>query len=176
MKTYQFKNTLFEYFYSKFIEAYPAFEGKVFRERLKIDKPDCPFLVLKSGERNRINKRFEKFRENNIDYIRANYRMVVNFKLHVLEEKPMQAEAFADEALDFIEAFFLDNESTHADLRDVGIVVNEELCSGIRDQSEFSKTAQEFVRDIDIVFEFEDIKPEASVLGKELETNILSKF
>jgi hypothetical protein len=175
MKTYQFKNLLFEYFYSKFIENYPEFTGKVFRERLKINKPEYPYLIMKSGERTRINKRFEKFRKNDIDYVRASYRISVNFSVHVLEEKPLQAEMLADEAADFIEEIFLDRESTHVDLRNSGIVINEELCSGIRDKSEFSKTAQEFIRDINIIFEFEHMKTESSELAKEIETNVVFK-
>ena len=172
MKTYEFKNELFNYFSGKIIEQYPELNGKIFRERLKIDKPQYPYVCLKSGIRSRINKRFERFFSDGAEYIRAQYSLPVTFAIHDIKTIPKAAEEFTDEVIDYIEMFFTSNPSTHIDLGDKGIVINEQMCSGVRDISSFSKTAQEFVKEIDIIFEFENLVQTTSELGLDLETNI----
>lgn len=175
MKTYDFKTTLFAYFNQKAIIQFPILENRIFRERLKINQPDFPYILMKSGERTRINKRFENFYKDNADHIRVQYRLPITFCIHDLREVPADAELFSDTLADFVEQFFINNQTTHVDLEENGIVINELLCSGVRDKSEFATTSQEFIREIDIVFEFEDIQTITSELGQQLETNIVPK-
>ena len=172
MKTYEFKNELFDYFSGKIIEHYPELEGKIFRERLKIDTPSYPYVCLKSGLRTRINSRFEKFLSDGAEYIRVQYRLPVTFSVHDIKTIPKDAEEFTDNVIDYIEMFFASNSSTHMDLGNKGIVINELMCSGVRDMSCFSKTAQEFIKEIDIAFEFENLVQTTSELGLDLETDI----
>lgn len=172
MKTCAFKNTLFDYFNSKITSEYPELATKIFRERLKINRPDYPFVVMKSGERTRINKRFEQYETEAGKNIRVQYRQPVTFEVHDLREIPLDAEEYSDNLVDFIEHFFLNEENTHIDLRNKGIVINELLSSGIRDTSSTSVTSQEFVKEIDIVFEFEDVRIIKTAPAKELETDI----
>ena len=175
MKTNEFKNILFEYFNAKICIEFPELSGKVFRERLRINQPNYPFLVLKSGERSRINKRFEHFTKDEIEYTRVQYRMPVTFSIHDIRKNPVDAEAFSDTVIDYVERFFADNDSTHTDLRQKNIVINELLISGVRDTSAFSKTAQEFVKEIDVVFEFEDVSCITSEKGKDISIDIVSR-
>lgn len=175
MKTYDFKTTLFEYFNQKAKIQFPILENRIFRERLKINQPEYPYVILKSGERTRINKRFECFRIGNTENIRVQYRLAVTFGVHDLRKTPSDAERFSDELIDYIEQFFINDRTTHVDLEARGIVVNELLCSGVRDMSQNATTSQEFIKEIDIVFEFEDIQTITSELGQELETNIEPK-
>ena len=172
MKTYEFKNELFDYFSGKIIEQYPELEGKIFRERLKIDKPSYPYMCLRSGVRTRLNNRFERFFTDGKEYIRVQYRLPVIFSVHDVREIPMEAEEFTDEVIDYVEMFFAANPTTHIDLGDMGIVINELMCSGVRDLSSFSKTAQEFIKESEVVFEFENLVETTSELGRDLETNI----
>ena len=172
MKTYEFKNTLFEYLNNRIIVDIPELNGKIFRERLKINKPSTPFVVIKSGERTRVNKRYEKFIKNDIEYTRVQYRILLTFCVHSIKMSPIEAEQFADNTIDYIERFFIDDASTHADLSGSGIVINELMASGVRDKSAFSETNQEFIRELDIVFEFEDITEIIPEPGLELKTNI----
>ena len=172
MKTYEFKNELFVYFNLKLSEKFPELSGKIFRERLRINQPAFPFVVLKSGERSRINKRYEHFLEGNQEHTRVQYRMPVTFAVHDVKNNPIEAEMFSDTVIDYIEMFFADNDTTHNDLREKGIIVNELMVSPVRDTSSFSKTAQEFVREIDIVFEFEDIMTILPDEGKKLSVDI----
>lgn len=172
MKTYEFKNKLFEYFNDKTTAKFPELSTKIFRERLKINRPDYPFIMMKSGERVRINKRFEKYDTKAGKNIRVQYRLPITFEVHDIKETPMDAERFTDEMIDYIEQFFISNDITHYELRNEGIVINELLCSGVRDTSSVSTTSQEFVKEIDIVFEFEDVRTETPVSALELEAEI----
>ncbi len=174
MKTYEFKNILFNYINEKFSMEYPLLKGKIYRERLRINQPKYPYLVLKSGERTRINKRFENYLEGNSEFTRVQYRLPITFTLYDLKSNPEDAEQFCDEVIDYIESFFADNLSTHIDLRNLGIVVNELMISGVRDMSTYAKTDQEFVREIDIVFEFEELKEFVPERGQDLSVDITS--
>ena len=53
-------------------------------------------------------------------------------------------------------------------------MINELLCSGVRDCSSVTTTSQEFIREIDIVFEFEDIRILSSEAGKEVDFDIIA--
>ena len=172
MKTYEFKNTLFEYLNNRIIVDIPELNGKVFRERLRVNAPQTPFVVIKSGERTRINKRYEHFLNNDIEYTRVQYRILLTFCVHSIKTSPVEAEQFADNTIDYLEKFFIDDATTHADLSQSGIVVNELQCSGVRDTSTFSETNQEFIRELDIAFEFEDVTEVIPEPGLELHTNI----
>lgn len=172
MKTCAFKNTLFDYFNSKITSEYPELATKIFRERLKINRPDYPYIVMKSGERLRINKRFEEYETEAGKNIRVQYRLPITFEVHDLKEIPLVAEEFTDNFIDVIEQFFINEETTHIDLRNKGIVINELLCSGVRDTSSTAVTSQEFVKEIDIVFEFEDVRIIKTTPAKELEADI----
>ena len=172
MKTYEFKNKIFEYFNRKITEKFPVLTGKVYRERLKIKKPEFPFVVLKSGERTKINKRYETYYSNDTEYTRVQYRLPVTFEIHDLKATPMDAEILSDDVIDYTESFFEDNEETHTYFQEQGIVINELLCSGVRDTSNISETNQEFVKEIDIAFEFEDLREITSTEGKSVDINI----
>lgn len=172
MKTYQFKNTIYEYFNEKAVISFAELENKIFREHLKVERPDYPFIMMRSGERIRINKRFEKYKVAGDENIRVQYRIPITFEVHDLQEIPLNAEKFTDEVIDFIEQFFVCDENTHSDLFGKSIVINEMLCSGVRDSSSVSATSQEFIKEIDIVFEFEDIRTYTVPAGKELYSDI----
>lgn len=176
MKTYEFKNTLFEYFNEKLLEKFPCLENKIFRERLKVNEPAYPYITMKSGERVRINKRFECYYDKDkAEKIRMQFRLPITFEVHDLRTVPSDAEQFNDEVIDYIEQFFVSNKQTHSDMHERGIIINEMLCSGVRDKSSNSLTSQEFVREIDIVFEFEDIQTIVSDLGEALDITIVPK-
>lgn len=172
MKTYEFKTKLFSFFNSRMTEKFPALEGKIFRERLRADVPAYPYMVLKTGDRERINKRFESFNEDGKTYIRAQYRIEVLFSVYSLYENPCDAEEESDEIIDYTEQLFLETDTVHALLAEEGIVVNELLAGPVRDLSSFAETNQLFRKEICIVFEFEDIKEYIPEPGKELYMDI----
>ena len=172
MKTYQFKNEIFEYFNTKMTAEFPTLDGHIFRERLRSIQPEYPFVVLKSNERTRINKRFERYNSGKKTCIKAQYRLPVTFSVYMLSQNSSEAEEFSDNVIDYIEYLFTDCEDTHYTLAEKGIAVNELLNSGVRDLSSFAQTAQEFRKDIDIVFEFEDIQEYSYELGKTVDIDI----
>ncbi len=172
MKTYEFKNILFEYFYDGITKEYPELKDKVYRERLRSSIPDFPYVVLRSGERVRINKRFEMFNKDGQNYIRAQFRHPVTFSVYDLNSDAMSAEKFTDNVVDSIETFFTGTTSTHFKLFEKGIVINELLSSGVIDKSSFCKTSQQFCKEITIIFEYEDIRTITSEAGLELDINI----
>lgn len=175
MKTYEFKTKLFSFFNEKMTEKFPQLEGKIFRERLRADVPSYPYMILKTGERERINKRFESFISGSSTYIRAQYRVEVVFTVYSLSENPLDAEKESDNIIDYTEQLFIDMESTHITLAGFGIVINELLTGGVRDLSTFADTNQQFRKEIGVVFEFEDIKEYIPEKGKELDINIDNK-
>lgn len=172
MKTFEFKNTLFDYFNNKIVEHFPELEGKIFRERLKIDKPQYPYICLKTGTKTRTNRRFENFYSEGKEYIRVQYSLPITFSVHDIKVNPIEAEAYTDEVIDYIELFFIANQTTHIDLNQKGIIINETMGSGVNDTSSFSNTAQEFIKETEIVFEFENIIETVPEKGKELDINI----
>ncbi len=168
MKTYEFKTKLFSFFNEKMTEKFPQLEDKIFRERLRADEPEYPYMILKTGERQRINRRFETFTSGEKTYIRAQYRMEVVFGVYSLCPNPIDAEKESDDIIDYTEQLFLDTEDTHLMFMNSGIVINELLSGGVRDLSSFAQTNQQFRKEIGIVFEFEDIKEYIAEEGKEL--------
>ncbi len=172
MKTYEFKNILFEYFYNGIVREYPELKEKVYRERLRSEVPEYPYVVLRPGERVKINKRFETYQKDDVNYIRAQFRHPVTFTVYDLEESALDAEKFSDNVIDSIETFFTENNITHAELLQKGIVINELLSSGVTDKSSFCKTSQEFCKEISIVFEYDDIRTVKSDKGLMLDMNI----
>ena len=175
MKTYEFKTKLFSFFNSRMTEKFPELEGKIFRERLRADVPSYPFMVLKTGDRERINKRFESFNADGKTYIRAQYRIEVLFSVYSLYENPCDAEEESDEIIDYTEQLFIDTDLTHAVLAEDGITINEHLAGPVRDLSSFAETNQMFRKEICIVFEFEDIKEYIPQEGKALYMDISNK-
>lgn len=172
MKTYEFKTKLFSFFNDRMTEKFPELKGKIFRERLRSDVPSYPFMVLKTGDRERINKRFESFNANGKTFIRAQYRIGIIFSVYSLYENPCYAEEESDEIIDYTEQLFLDTDLTHALLLEEAITVNELLSGPVRDLSSFAETNQQFRKEICIVFEFEDVKEYIPPEGKELYMDI----
>ncbi len=172
MKTYEFKTKLFSFFNVCMSSEFPMLKGKIFRERLRAEAPSYPFVLLKTGERKRINKRFESYNSDGKNFIRAQYRIEVIFSVYSLYKNPSDAEKESDEIIDYIEQLFLETDSTHVSLAEIGITVNELLAGPVRDLSSFAETNQMFRKEICIVFEFEDIKEHISMEGKELYMDI----
>lgn len=172
MKTYEFKTKLFSFFNEKMTEKFPGLEGKIFRERLRSDVPSYPYMVLKTCDRERINKRFESFTSDGKTYIRAQYRIGVLFSVYSLRENALDAEKESDEIIDYTEQLFIDTDLTHSILAGEGITINELLAGPVRDLSSFAETNQMFRKEITIVFEFEDIKEYIPEQGKTLDMDI----
>ncbi len=172
MKTYEFKNILFDYFYNGITAEFPELTEKIYRERLRSSEPGFPFIVLKSGERVKINKRFEFFYKDGAGYIRAQFRLPVTFSIYDIQQNACEAEKFTDEVIDSIEFFFTGNSTVHLDLAEKGIVINELLSSGVIDKSEYCNTAQKFLKEITIVFEYEDIQAHTPGMGHALSVDI----
>ena len=175
MKTYEFKTKLFGFFNEQMTEKFPLLEGKIFRERLRPDVPSYPYMVLKTGDRDRINKRFESFASDGKIFIRAQYRIEVLFSVYSLYENALEAEQESDAIIDYTEQLFIDTDLTHSILASDGITVNELLAGPVRDLSSFAETNQLFRKEIKIVFEFEDIKEDTPEFGKMLDMHIESK-
>ena len=172
MKTYEFKTKLFSFYNSHMTAKFPELSGKIFRERLRLEMPDYPYVVIKTGARERLNKRFEKFFKDSKEYIRAQYRIEIIFSAFALAENPTVAECLSDEIIDYTEQLFLDTESSHYELAEEGICVNELMAGKVMDLSSFASTNQEFRKETSIVFEFEDISEFVPEEGKLLDVNI----
>ena len=122
----------------------------------------------------RIYKRFEIFHKNGKDLTRKEMRLMVTFGVYTLfnDENLGEADELAMELIEFIQDLFTNTQSTFDILAAKGITINERMASDIRDLSTFSQTNQEFRKEIDIVFEFEDIQEFTPEPGKELDIQI----
>lgn len=172
MKTYEFKTKLFSFYNSHMTAKFPELNGKIFRERLRQDMPQYPYVVVKTGERERINKRFEKFFQDGKEYIRGQYRIEIIFSAFALSENPAEAEKLSDDIIDYTEQLFIDDESSHYDLMAEGIGINELLSGKVVDLSSFASTNQEFHKETSIMFEFEDVSEFVPEEGKLLDINV----
>lgn len=175
MKNYQFKTILFEYFCEKILEKFPILNEKIYQKNLLLRRPDYPFLVLEQNSRKRLNKRLDTYSEGENFYIKNNYQATFSFSVHTLFADKNFAENFAEEVIDFVEEFFLFNQTTHIDLLTRGIVVNELLDGEVFDESRCENADHEFVKTIKIVFEYEDLREIQSEEGKDLTINIDAK-
>lgn len=172
MKTNEFKNTIFDYFYNAITKEFPELSNKVFRENLRANEPDFPYLTIQEKTRTRLNPDYENFYRNGVEYIRKQYRQALNFTIHDISEEALEAELFTDEVADWIESFFYSNPSTFIDLGNRGIVINEKLNSGIKNTGTVNSTSSEFVKEIEVNFEYEEITTTTSEPGKDIEISI----
>lgn len=175
MKNYRFKTILFEYFCEKILEKFPILDEKIYQKNLLLRRPEYPFLTIEQNSRKRLNKRLDTYRDGENFYIKNNYQTVISFSVHTLFADKNFAENFAEEVIDFVEEFFLFNQTTHVDLLTRGIVVNELLEGEVFDESRCQNADHEFVKTIKIVFEYEDLREIRSEEGKDLTINIEAK-
>ena len=172
MKIYQFKTILFDYFNEKICQKFPQLEGKIYRENLLLRQPSYPFVTMHQPKRSRLDKRFDAYCFDDKFYIKCKYQTTVLFSVHSLCSDKNLAEKFSDELIDFIEELFLLNPTTHIDLNQKEIVINELLSSDVTDESKVINSNHEFVKSVSIVFEYEDVKEISSELGADLQINI----
>lgn len=175
MKKYQFKTILFEYFNEKITEKFPILSGKIYRENLLLRKPTHPFLTIKTLKTERAQKRFETYYKDNIRYIKSKYKTQVIFTIHSLLADKNSSEKFADDVMDFVEELFLLSLDAQIDLAHRGIVVDEFFDSEIVEENCPINSDREFVKNITLKFEFEDIKEIVADYGKDLEIKINPK-
>ena len=86
-----------------------------------------------------------------------------------------EANNLATELVEYIQDLFTETQSTFDTLSAQGITVNELECSDIRDLSQFSQTNQEFRKEIDIAFEYDDIQTYTPELCQDLDMEISNK-
>ena len=182
MNTQTARTIIYNFFKEQIIKAYPkVFKldannacGKIFFDRLKQTRPARPYIMLSEGELQKIYKRFESYTIDGITYTRQEFRLPVTFGVYTLANRNNLTEAdnTATEIIEYINNLFLNTQSTFDYLSNKGITVNELESSDIRDLSQFQQTNQEFRKEIDIMFEFDNISQNTAELGEALGVNI----
>lgn len=146
----------------------------IFWDRVKQIRPQRPYVMLTDNEPQKIYRRFERFFKDGKYYTRKEMRLHVTFGVYTTatDGNLVAADNQAIELIEFIQNLFTEKESTFFALHNQGIVINELESSNIRDLSGFTQTNQEFRKEIDIAFEFEDITAESGEPAKGLKINI----
>ena len=108
---------------------------------------------------------------------RKEMRLLVTFGVYTLNSDGslVEADNLATELVEYIQDLFTETQSTFDTLSAQGITVNELVSSDIRDLSQFSQTNQEFRKEIDIAFEYDDIQTYTPELGQDLDMEISNK-
>ena len=179
MNTIEAKKIIYKFFKDEINTAYPSVfkEGSIFWARTKQEMPAKPYIMLTDSVNTKICKRVENFVQSGKKYTRKEVRLTVTFGVYTLnnEENLSDADNFATELIEYVQNLFTVTQKTFDTLYEKEITVNELLASDIRDLSSFSQTNQEFRKEIDIVFEFDDVteSPEAEpALGLDIDIKV----
>ena len=181
MQIQQAKTIIYNFLKNKIAVDYPKYFrltnnacSKLFWDRVKQEKPTKPYIMLSDANISKIYRRFETFVQDGRQYIRKEMRLLVTFGVYTLKNSDnlSDADALCTELIEYIQNLFTETQSTFDTLYAQGITVNELESSEIRDLSQFSQTNQEFRKEIDIAFEYDDITTYTPELAKGLEVDI----
>lgn len=181
MKISQAKKIIYNFFKNKISTDYPQYfkltnnsTAKIFWDRVKQKKPSKPYIMLTDTDISKIYKRFETFVKNGKQYVRKEMRLFVTFGVYTLKNSDnlSDADTLSTELIEYIQDLFTETQTTFDLLQAQGITINELESSEIRDLSQFSQTNQEFRKEIDIAFEYEDITEYTPEPAKGLEIGI----
>ena len=177
MKINETKQIIYTFFKTKLEEAYPDIELPVFWRYIEQSEPQKPYIMLSEASVAKLYKRFETFQNYGQGYVRKEMRLLVTFGVYTPNSDGSLDEAnnLATELVEYIQDLFTETQSTFDTLSAQRITVNELECSDIRDLSQFSQTNQEFRKEIDIAFEYDDIQTYTPELGQDLDMEISNK-
>lgn len=177
MKINEAKQIIYTFFKTRIEQAYPEIQVPVFWRYIKQSEPQKPYIMLSETSVSKLYKRFETFHKNGQDFVRKEMRLLVTFGVYTLNSDGslVEADNLATELVEYIQDLFTETQSTFDTLSAQGITVNELVSSDIRDLSQFSQTNQEFRKEIDIAFEYDDIQTYTPELGQDLDMEISNK-
>lgn len=184
MKIEEAKKIIYIFFKNRVSADHPQYFGltdnasdKIFWSKVKQSMPQKPYIMLSEASVSKLYKRFETFHENGQDFVRKEMRLLVTFGVYTLNSDGnlVEADNLATELVEYIQDLFTETQNTFDTLSAQGITVNELVSSDIRDLSQFSQTNQEFRKEIDIAFEYEDIQTYTPELGQDLDMEISNK-
>ncbi len=181
MKTNTVKKIIYDYLKEKIFQEFPEnFElmedsrDEIFWGRLKDQSPDKIYITLIDKKIAKINKRFEEYKSDGKYYRKRSKQLLVTFGVYALSTEDFFtiADVLTVEIIEFIERLFTESRETFNKFAEQGIVINELEVSDIRDFSKLSGQTQEFRKEFDLPFEYEDIEEFTPETGKELEIHI----
>ena len=182
MKINEAKPIIYNFFKNKISDAYSDLfpldsnnaTGKIFWDRVKQTRPQKPYIMLSDLAPQKIYKRYEEFEKNGNVYVRKEMRMPVTFGVYTIATNGNLAASDnqATDLIEYIQDLFTETNETFISLSNQGITINELESSEIRDLSAYSQTNQEFRKEIDIVFEFQDVAEKETELGQALNVQI----
>ena len=181
MKTNEVKTIIYDFLQEKVFERFPEHfnlmeseKMEIFWGKLKTQEQDKVYISLTDKKISKINKRFDEYQMNGKYYRRKTKQLLVTFGVYVVasEEFSRQADCLTLEIAEFIETLLTDTQATFNHFASKNITINELGVSDIKDASHLSQKAQEFRKEIDIPFEYEDVEVLETEFGKDLEINI----
>ena len=181
MKTNTVKKIIYDYLKEKIFKEFPEnFElmadcrDEIFWGRLKDQSPDKIYITLIDKKISKINKRFDEYKSNGKYYRKRSKQLLVTFGVYALatEDFFSIADKLTVEIIEFIESLFTESQETFNMFSEYGIVINELAVSDIRDLSKLAGQTQEFRKEFDLPFEYEEIEEFTPEAGKDLEINI----
>lgn len=172
MKINDAKEIIYKFFNEQAAVFCP--EVSVFWRGTRQEMPKYPFIMLADSGITRINKRFECFQKDGREYSRKEMRLTITFGVYTLNDEGNLADSdkLVLKITEFIQDLFTKTQSTFDTLCVKGITVNELLASDIRDLNITSEAGHEFHKEIDIVFEYEDLTEFIPEYGQYLDADI----
>ena len=181
MKTNEVKRIIYDFLKEKVFENYPRYfelmensYDEIFWGKLKNGSSDKIYISLIDKNISKVAKRFEEYNENGKYYYQKRKRMLVTISVYITASEDFfsLADKLTVDLLEFIEALFTENIDTFNYFSQHNIVINELQVSDIRDKSSISAQTQEFRKEIDIPFEYEEIQEYTPELGCSLDIDI----
>ena len=175
------KKIVYDYLKEKIFEKFPEhFElmeypkDEIFWGRLKNESSDKIYITLIDKKISKLNKRFEEYKQDGKYYYKKSKQVLVTFGVYANASEDFfhLADYLTVDIIEFIESLFTESRDTFNFLAEKGIIINELAASDIKDFSKLNTHTQQFRKEIDIPFEYEDIKEYTPDFGKELDINI----
>ena len=181
MGTNEVKKYIYDYLIDKLIENFPRYfqlmervDYEIFWGQLSDLISDKIYVTIVDKRISKVGKRYEEYLKNGKYYRRRTKKMFVNFEVYVQASEDFYHKAdFATvEVIEFIESLFTETQETFNFFLQKGIVIKELEASDIRDFSKINIKTQEFRKEIEIPFEYEEIFEYIPEFGNDLETDI----
>ena len=181
METNAVKRIIYDFLKEKVFQTFPKYfdlmensRDEIFWGRLQNQSYDKIYVSLIDKKIKKIDRRYEEYRSGDIYYYKKRKQLLVTIAVYVVSntEFTSVSDNLVVDLIEYIESLLTESQATFNYFASNGIVINELGVSEIKDMSSLKTKTQEFRKEFDIPFEYEDIREYEPELGCELSVDI----
>ena len=183
METNTVKQIIYDFLKEKVFQTFPKYfdlmensRDEIFWGRLQNQSYDKIYVSLIDKKITKIDRRYEEYRSGDIYYYKKRKQLLVTIAVYVVSntEFTSVSDNLVVDLIEYIESLLTESQATFNYFASNGIVINELGVSEIKDMSSLNTKTQEFRKEFDIPFEYEDIREYEPEFGCELSVDINS--